>query len=187
MIAGGERAEVRAFARNLIRRQSGRKEAQRFARLHSVDRLTKRFLRHDAVDLRRDETDAVRPGLEERPQVLLAPGVIDNHQDEAVAKRLAELSRGGVDRLQARPLARQRLDLVGEDGQKALRLLAELEDAPIYRLEIEPAPGNSLQRVSQIMIEKVLAMPKRKIGQVIGRLSPDQVVALNSMLSAVIG
>jgi hypothetical protein len=37
------------------------------------------------------------------------------------------------------------------------------------------------------MIEKILAMPKQKIGQVIGRLGSDELVALNSMLSAVIG
>lgn len=62
-----------------------------------------------------------------------------------------------------------------------------LEDAPIYRLQIERASENSLERASQIMIEKILAMPKHKIGQVIGRLSPDELAALNSMLSAVLG
>ena len=73
------------------------------------------------------------------------------------------------------------------DSLLLVLMTSALEDAPIYRLQIEPAPGNSLQRASQIMIEKVLAMPKQKIGQVIGRLSPDELVALNSMLSAVLG
>ena len=62
-----------------------------------------------------------------------------------------------------------------------------LEDAPIYRLQVQPASGNSLQRPSQVMIEKIIATPKHKIGQVIGRLNSDELLALNSMLSAVIG
>jgi mRNA interferase MazF len=66
-------------------------------------------------------------------------------------------------------------------------MTSALEDAPIYRLQVEPSSGNSLKRASQIMIEKILAMPKHKIGQVIGRLSLDELVALNSMLSAVVG
>jgi len=73
------------------------------------------------------------------------------------------------------------------DSVLLVLMTSALEDAPIYRLQIEPASWNSLQRASQIMIEKILAMPKHKIGQVIGRLSSDELVALGSMLSAVIG
>ena len=73
------------------------------------------------------------------------------------------------------------------DSVLLVPLTSALEDAPIYRLQVEPASGNSLKHASQIMIEKILAMPKHKIGQVIGRLSSDELVALNSMLSAVIG
>ena len=40
------------------------------------------------------------------PQVRLAPGVVDDQQNSPVAKRLAELPRGGVDRLQSRAIAR---------------------------------------------------------------------------------
>jgi mRNA interferase MazF len=67
------------------------------------------------------------------------------------------------------------------DSVLLLLMTSALEDAPIYRLQIEPASGNAVTRASQIMIEK------HKIGQVIGRLSSDELVALNGMLSAVIG
>ena len=73
------------------------------------------------------------------------------------------------------------------DSVLLVLMTSALEDAPIYRLQVEPTSGNSLKRTSQIMIDKVLAMPKHKIGPVIGRLSSDELVALNSMLSAVIG
>ena len=59
-------------------------------------------------------------------KVRLAPGVVDDHENAAVAERLAELRRGGVDRLQPRPLAGQQHDQVGEDRKQPLGLLAEL-------------------------------------------------------------
>ena len=73
------------------------------------------------------------------------------------------------------------------DSVLLVLMTSALEEAPIYRLQIEPASWNSLKRASQIMIEKILAMPKHNVGQVIGRLSADELAALNSMLSAVIG
>jgi hypothetical protein len=53
-------------------------------------------------------------------------------------------------------------------------------------LQIEPTPGNALNPASQIMIEKILAGPKNKVDQIIGRLSFDELVPLNGMLSAVL-
>jgi hypothetical protein len=44
------------------------------------------------------------PALQERPQVLLAPHVVDRHQDAPVAKRLAELCRRGIQGLEVRTL-----------------------------------------------------------------------------------
>jgi mRNA interferase MazF len=73
------------------------------------------------------------------------------------------------------------------DSVLLVLMTSTLADAPIYRLQVEPTPGNSLTRASQVMIEKILAMPKHKIGQNIGRLSSDELVSLNGMLSAVIG
>ena len=65
--------------------------------------------------------------MQERAQVLLAPGVVDDHQDSPVAQRLAELGRRGVDGLQPRPLAGQSLDEVGDERQQIVGLLAKLD------------------------------------------------------------
>lgn len=51
-------------------------------------------------------------------------------------------------------------------------LTSTIADAPLYRLTLEPAPGNGLKAVSQVMVDKVLAYPRAKCGPVIGRLSP---------------
>ena len=119
-------SRARAFARDLILRQARREQAQRLVRLHRVDRLANGRLRQDAVDPRRHQPDAVRAALQKRPQILLTPGVVDDQKNATVAERLAELGRGGVDRLQPGPLARQEHDQVGDDRDQPLRLLAEL-------------------------------------------------------------
>ena len=66
-------------------------------------------------------------------------------------------------------------------------LSSTLADAPLYRLTLEPTAGNGLRAVSQVMVDKVLAYPRAKCGPVIGRLSPQDMLALNNMLLVMIG
>ncbi|HML83184.1 MAG: type II toxin-antitoxin system PemK/MazF family toxin [Thiomonas sp.] len=51
-----------------------------------------------------------------------------------------------------------------------LRLTSELRDWPLFRITVEPHASNGLQKTSQVMIDKPIAVPKTKIGQRIGRL-----------------
>ena len=62
-----------------------------------------------------------------------------------------------------------------------------LADAPLYRLQIEPSDANGLKAPSQVMVDKILAMPREKCGPVIGRIDESALIALNAMLSVVIG
>ncbi|CAI9416957.1 putative endoribonuclease MazF [Pleomorphomonas sp. T1.2MG-36] len=66
-------------------------------------------------------------------------------------------------------------------------LTSTLADAPLYRLTLEPTADNGLKAVSQVMVDKVLAYPRAKCGPVIGRLSPQDMLALNNMLLVMIG
>ena len=66
-------------------------------------------------------------------------------------------------------------------------LTSTLADAPLYRLTLEPTAGNGLRAVSQVMVDKVLAYPRANCGPVIGRLSPQDMLALNNMLLVMIG
>ena len=122
---GGKLLQARAFAGRRAWRQSVRQQGQGLAPLHRVDLLANGVLRQDAVDPGGDQTHAMAPALQEGPQVLLPPGVIDHHQDAAVAKRLAELCRGGVQGLEVRTLARERRDEVGDDRDQLSRLLTQ--------------------------------------------------------------
>jgi mRNA interferase MazF len=62
-----------------------------------------------------------------------------------------------------------------------------LVDAPLFRLTIEPIETNGLKLPSQIMIDKIIAIPREKCGAVIGSLDEGALIALNHMLAVVIG
>ncbi len=66
-------------------------------------------------------------------------------------------------------------------------LTSTLRDAPLYRLMIEPTEKNRLQAPSQIMVDKIAASPRARCGPVVGRLLPDEMLALNGLLSVMIG
>ena len=66
-------------------------------------------------------------------------------------------------------------------------ITSALVEAPLYRLQIEPSDANGLKAPSQVMVDKIIAMPRDKCGQVIGRIDESELIALNHMLSVVIG
>jgi mRNA interferase MazF len=66
-------------------------------------------------------------------------------------------------------------------------LTSELVNAPLYRLTIEPSDANGLKAPSQVMIDKIVAIPREKCGKVIGRLDESERIALNHMIAVVVG
>ena len=66
-------------------------------------------------------------------------------------------------------------------------LTSTIADAPLYRLTVAPTAGNGLAVVSQIMVDKIMAYPRATCGRVIGHLSGADMLALNTMLSVMIG
>ena len=66
-------------------------------------------------------------------------------------------------------------------------ITSALVEAPLYRLQIEPSEANGLTTPSQVMVDKIIAMPREKCGAVIGRISESELSTLNHMLSVVIG
>lgn len=77
--------------------------------------------------------------------------------------------------------------LTGTDSVLVSLLTSTLRDAPIFRLSLDPSPSNGLRNPSQIMVEKILALPREKCGVVIGRLDTGALQSLNQMLSLVLG
>ena len=62
-----------------------------------------------------------------------------------------------------------------------------LRDTPIFRITVDPSPSNGLQRVSQIQVDKVLTVARKRIGGVIGRLDDDTRLKVNRSLAVFIG
>jgi len=79
-------------------------------------------------------------------------------------------------------------DWLGETDSVLICLCTStLRDAPFYRLTLEPSPENGLQVVSQMMVDKIMAVRRDKCGAPIGRLDDTAMLVLNRMLALVVG
>lgn len=61
------------------------------------------------------------------------------------------------------------------------------DSAPLFRLNVEPETGNGLRLSCQIMVDKAQTVRREKIGNRIGRLADDQMVAVNQALALWVG
>jgi mRNA interferase MazF len=79
-------------------------------------------------------------------------------------------------------------DLFDELPSVALCLVtSELRNAPIFRITVDPAPDNGLQNISQIQIDKILSVPRERVGSVIGRLDDATMLKVNRSLAVFAG
>ncbi|WP_131120364.1 type II toxin-antitoxin system PemK/MazF family toxin [Lichenihabitans psoromatis] len=56
-------------------------------------------------------------------------------------------------------------------------------DADLFRLDVEPSPGNGLRQLSQIAIDKITVVPAAKIGEVIGKAGDALLLRVNRALA----
>lgn len=66
-------------------------------------------------------------------------------------------------------------------------LTSELVEAPLFRLTVSPSPSNGLEQVSQIMVDKLLALPCNRIRERIGTLDHEALSSLNRALALLLG
>ena len=87
-----------------------------------------------------------------------------------------------------RPAVVVQSELFHDTGSIAVCLLTTQETgAPLLRIPIEPTPESGLARPSRIAVEKLTTVRRDRIGQVIGRISDDEAVALNRSLAVFLG
>jgi mRNA interferase MazF len=89
-----------------------------------------------------------------------------------------------------RPAVVVQADALTESGLGSIILCllnSTLVEAPLIRLTIEPASENGLQRPSQIMVDKLLAVSYDRITEVVGRINDEQILQLNRTLAFVVG
>jgi len=68
-----------------------------------------------------------------------------------------------------------------------LPLTATIIDAPLFRITLDPTRQNGLNRVSQIMVDKVLTLPREKIGKQVGRVADTLMVRVARALALWLG
>ena len=66
-------------------------------------------------------------------------------------------------------------------------LTSHLRQTPLIRYEVEPSVDNGLTATSQVQIDKLMTVPRPKIGPVIGRLSTKQLNEITKLLLLWVG
>jgi len=66
-------------------------------------------------------------------------------------------------------------------------LTSDLQDAPLFRVDVQPDSKNGLECRSQIMADKIVAIRKDKITQSVGQLDSKTLLQLNRSLALFLG
>ncbi len=64
---------------------------------------------------------------------------------------------------------------------------SHLQDAELFRLTVEPSPENGLQKISQIMVDKIVAVRRDKIQDAVGVIDEDLMIRVNRSLAFWLG
>jgi len=83
-----------------------------------------------------------------------------------------------------RPAIAVQTDLVNDTHASVVLcpITSHLEDAPLFRLDVEPASSNGLEKACQIMVDKIATVRQDKVRQVIGHLDEDTMIRVNRSL-----
>ena len=66
-------------------------------------------------------------------------------------------------------------------------LTTDQTSAPLFRLPVRPSLQSGLRRPCRMMVDKVTAVPRKRLGTLLGSLSSDEVGALNRALFVFLG
>ncbi len=87
-----------------------------------------------------------------------------------------------------RPALVLQSDLFSALGSVTICLLTtDTLDAPLFRLTVAPSSSNGLQHMSQIMIDKIVTVPRDTIGARIGALDHELMVRIDRSLAVFLG
>ena len=88
-----------------------------------------------------------------------------------------------------RPAVVVQTDLVNDTHASIVvyPVTSHLQEAELFRLTITPSPENGLQKTSQIMVDKIVAIRRDKIREGIGHLNEEVMIRLNRSLAFWLG
>ena len=68
-----------------------------------------------------------------------------------------------------------------------LLVSSTLVEAPLIRLTVKPSASNGLRERSQVMVDKAMTVRRVKLGERLGRLDNDALVAVDRALALFLG
>jgi mRNA interferase MazF len=68
-----------------------------------------------------------------------------------------------------------------------LPITSTLVAAPLLRVTVQPSAENSLQKPSQVMVDKTMTVKRDKVGPVFGRIDADALVQVERCLAVFLG
>ncbi|MFZ1642246.1 MAG: type II toxin-antitoxin system PemK/MazF family toxin [Candidatus Contendobacter sp.] len=68
-----------------------------------------------------------------------------------------------------------------------LPVTGELRNTPLFRIDVEPDTENGLKKLSQVMVDKAMTVPRVKVGDAFGRMDDKTLVAVNRALAVFLG
>ncbi len=79
-------------------------------------------------------------------------------------------------------------DLFAEHPSVTICLLSShLQQTPLFRYQVEPHPENGLSVPSQVQVDKIMTLPRTKLGQKIGRLQDRQLQEITRLIALWVG
>jgi len=83
-----------------------------------------------------------------------------------------------------RPAVVIQTDLVNETHVSFVvcPMTSYIQDAPLFRLDVVPTAENGLKKPSQVMVDKIVAVRREKVRQVVGKLDDGIMIRINRSL-----
>jgi len=66
-------------------------------------------------------------------------------------------------------------------------LTSEIRDVPLFRFTVEPSKENGLLKKSQLMIDKVCTISRKKVSKPLGKISNTELLEVERLLTVFLG
>ena len=68
-----------------------------------------------------------------------------------------------------------------------LPITSDLRNTPIFRITVTPDKRNGLQKLSQVMVDKAMTIPRQNCGEVFGRLEDIEMLEITRAIAVFLG
>ena len=76
---------------------------------------------------------------------------------------------------------------MARDSVTVCPITSDPTDLPVFRITLDPTPENGLRSTSRLMVDKLITVPRNRLGQRIGQLAADDLLRLNRSLLVFLG